>query len=153
MRVVGVEDRETAPRHRLDDDRLDGRELVQGVDAAQAQMVRGDIGDDNHVVAVVTEALAQDAAAPTSKTAKSTRGFCSTIRADFGPEASALMMSRSSMTTPSVEVIPTLWPRPLKMCAIIPRGRRLPVRPGHGDDRDPRRVPQAGRAGPRPAWR
>ena len=55
----------------------------------------------------------------TSKTAKSTRGFCSTIRADFGPLASARMTSRSSMTMPSVEVMPTLRPMPLKMCAII----------------------------------
>ena len=52
-------------------------------------------------------------------TAKSTRGFCSTIRADLGPEASALITSRSSITTPSVEVMPTLRPRPLKMWAII----------------------------------
>ncbi len=55
----------------------------------------------------------------TSNTAMSTRGFCSTIRALFGPEASALITRRSSMTTPSVEVMPTLRPRPLKMWAII----------------------------------
>src|SRR6476469_8644339 len=55
----------------------------------------------------------------TSKTAKSTRGFCSTIRALRGPEASALISSRSSMTTPSVEVMPTLRPMPLKMWEII----------------------------------
>src|SRR6185503_16271650 len=55
----------------------------------------------------------------TSKTAKSTRGFCSTMRALRGPDASALISSRSSMTTPSVEVIPTLRPIPLKMWLII----------------------------------
>ena len=65
----------------------------------------------------------------TSMTAKSTRGFCSTMRADFGPEASALMTSRSSMTTPSVEVIPTLRPRPLKMWAIIRDVVVLPLVP------------------------
>ena len=65
----------------------------------------------------------------TSMTAKSTRGFCSTIRADLGPEASALMTSRSSMTTPSVEVMPTLRPRPLKMWAIIRAVVVLPLVP------------------------
>ena len=55
----------------------------------------------------------------TSKTAKSTRGFCSTIRALRGPDASARISSRSSITTPSVEVIPTLRPMPLKMWLII----------------------------------
>ena len=44
----------------------------------------------------------------TSKTAKSTRGFCSTMRAERGPEASARISSRSSMTTPSVDVMDAL---------------------------------------------
>ena len=65
----------------------------------------------------------------TSNTAKSTRGFCSTIRADCGPEASDLITSRSSMTTPSVEVMPTLRPMPLKMCAIIRLVVVLPLVP------------------------
>ena len=65
----------------------------------------------------------------TSMTAKSTRGFMSTIRADFGPDASALMTSRSSMTTPSVEVMPTLRPKPLKMWAIIREVVVLPLVP------------------------
>ena len=65
----------------------------------------------------------------TSKTAKSTRGFCSTIRAERGPEASARITRRSSMTTPSVEVMPTLRPRPLKMWAIIRLVVVLPLVP------------------------
>ena len=65
----------------------------------------------------------------TSNTAKSTRGFCSTILAERGPEASALMTSRSSITTPSVEVIPTLRPMPLKMWAIIREVVVLPLVP------------------------
>ena len=77
----------------------------------------------------VAEALAQDSASATSKTAKSTRGFCSTIRADFGPLASARITSRSSITTPSVEVIPTLRPRPLNTCAIIRDVVVLPLVP------------------------
>ncbi len=65
----------------------------------------------------------------TSKTAKSTRGFCSTIRADRGPDASARITSRSSMTTPSVEVMPTLRPMPLKMWEIIREVVVLPLVP------------------------
>ena len=65
----------------------------------------------------------------TSKTAKSTRGFCSTIRADRGPDASERITSRSSMTTPSVEVMPTLRPMPLKMCEIIRDVVVLPLVP------------------------
>ena len=65
----------------------------------------------------------------TSNTAKSTRGFCSTIRADFGPDASARITRRSSMTTPSVEVMPTLRPMPLKMWAIIREVVVLPLVP------------------------
>ena len=55
----------------------------------------------------------------TSMTAKSTRGFCSTIRAERGPDASAFTTRRSSMTMPSVEVMPTWRPTPFMMCAII----------------------------------
>ena len=65
----------------------------------------------------------------TSNMAKSTRGFCSTILAERGPEASARMTSRSSITTPSVEVIPTLRPMPLKMWAIIREVVVLPLVP------------------------
>ena len=65
----------------------------------------------------------------TSNTAKSTRGFCSTIRADFGPLASDRITSRSSITMPSVEVMPTLRPIPLKTCAIIRDVVVLPLVP------------------------
>ena len=65
----------------------------------------------------------------TSKTAKSTRGFCSTIRAERGPDASARISSRSSMTTPSVEVMPTLRPMPLKTWLIIREVVVLPLVP------------------------
>ena len=50
-------------RHRLDDDGLDVGQLAERVDAAQAEVVAGDVGHDGHVVAVVAQALAQDAAA------------------------------------------------------------------------------------------
>ena len=55
----------------------------------------------------------------TSKTAVSTVGFWSTIWADFGPDMSPFLISRPSMTMPSVEVIPTRRPISLRMWAII----------------------------------
>ena len=45
------------------DDRLHLGELVDGVDALQAQVVGGDVGDDRDVVAGQADALEQDAAA------------------------------------------------------------------------------------------
>ena len=61
--VVGVEHGEPVARHRLDDDGLDVGELLEGVDAAHAEVVGRDVRDDGDVVAVVAQALAQDAAA------------------------------------------------------------------------------------------
>ena len=49
----------------------------------------------------------------------STVGFWSTIWADFGPDMSPFLISRPSMTMPSVEVIPTRRPISLRMWAII----------------------------------
>ena len=63
VRVVGVEDGGPRARHGLHDDALDVRQLADRVDPAEAQVVAGDVGHDGHVVAVVAEALAQDAAA------------------------------------------------------------------------------------------
>ena len=61
--VVGVEHRRPGARHRLDDHALDVGQLADRVDAAQAEVVAGDVGHDRDVVAVVAEALAQDPAA------------------------------------------------------------------------------------------
>ena len=50
-------------RHGLDEHALDVRQLAERVDAAEAQVVAGDVGHHRDVVAVVAEALAQDPAA------------------------------------------------------------------------------------------
>ena len=63
VRIIGVEDRGARPRDGLDHDALDVGQLADGVDAAQPEVVAGDVGDHRHVVAVVAEALAQDPAA------------------------------------------------------------------------------------------
>ena len=49
--------------HRLDQDGLHVGELLDGVDAAQAEVVGLHVEHHGHVVALVPEALAQDAAA------------------------------------------------------------------------------------------
>ena len=61
--VVGVEHCEPVARHGLDDDLLDLGELLEGVDAAHAQVVGRDVEHDRDVVALISQALAQDAAA------------------------------------------------------------------------------------------
>src|SRR3989337_1139585 len=66
----------------------------------------------------------------TSKTAVSTDGFCSTICADFGPDMSPRLMSRPSMTMPSVVVMPTRRPMSLRMWAIMRTVVVLPFVPG-----------------------
>ena len=63
QRVVGVEHRGPVARHRLDDHLLHLGQLLEGVDAAQAEVVAGHVEDHRDVVAVVAEALAQDSAA------------------------------------------------------------------------------------------
>src|SRR6188472_3826934 len=92
-------------------------------------MVGGDVRDHGDVVAVVAEALAQDAPRATSNTAVSTVGFWSTIWADFGPDMSPRFMSRPSTTMPSVDVIPTRRPISLRMWAIIRTVVVLPLVP------------------------
>ena len=62
-RIVGVEHGRARARHRLDEHGLDVRQLADRLDAAQTEVVAGDVGHDRDVVAVVAEALAQDAAA------------------------------------------------------------------------------------------
>ena len=63
QRIVGVEDRHPVARHRLHDDLLDAGQLLERGDAAQPEVVAGDVQHDGHVVALVAEPLAQDAAA------------------------------------------------------------------------------------------
>ena len=82
-------------------------------------MVGRHVEHDGDVVALVAQALAQDPASATSNTAVSTSGFWRTIDADFGPLMSPRRIGRPSMRMPSVLVIPTLRPMPLRMWLII----------------------------------
>ena len=62
-RVVAVEHRPAVLAGDPRDDGLDLGELVEGVDALQAEVVGGDVGDHRDVVAGQPDALEQDAAA------------------------------------------------------------------------------------------
>ena len=63
QRIVGIEYGKAVPRHRLHNDRFDICELVERVDAAEAQMISLDVQYDPHVVALIPQTFAQDAAA------------------------------------------------------------------------------------------
>jgi hypothetical protein len=62
-RVVGVEHGRPGARHGLHDDPLDGGQLAERRDAAEAQVVAGHVRHHRDVVAVVAQALPQDPAA------------------------------------------------------------------------------------------
>ena len=61
--VVGIEHRIAVARDGLDHHGLHVRELLQGVDAAQTEVVGRDVGDHRDIVAVIPQTLPQDAAA------------------------------------------------------------------------------------------
>ena len=63
QRVVGIEHGVSVAGNGLDGHRLDVGELLDGVDAAQAEVVGLHVEHDGDVVALVAEALAEDAAA------------------------------------------------------------------------------------------
>ena len=63
QRVVGVQHRRPITRHGLDHDLLDRGQLTHRGDAADSQVVAGDVEDDGHVIAVVAQPGAQNAAA------------------------------------------------------------------------------------------
>ena len=153
QRVVGVEDGVPVARHGLDDDGLDVGQLLDGVDAAQAEVVGLDVEDDGDVVALVAQALAQDAAAGDLEDrevdARVLQHHPGAARAGrVGPDQQPLVDDHAVGRGH-----PDLAAHPLEDVADHPRGRGLPVGAGDGHDRDPRRRHPAGRACRRPAWR
>ena len=139
QRVVGVEHREAVARHRLDDDGLDVGELLEGVDAAHAQVVGRDVRDHRDVVAVVAQPLAQDAAA----------GHLHDREVDAGVLQHHPRRARAGRVglhdQPLVDDDAVgrghadLAPDALHDVRDHPRRRRLAVGAGDGDDRHPRR--------------
>ena len=61
--IIGIEHGRAAARNGLDDHPLDGGELAQGMHLLESEVVAGHVEDDRHVVALVAEAFAEDAAA------------------------------------------------------------------------------------------
>ena len=142
-RVVGVEHGEPVARHRLDDDGLDVGELLEGVDAAHAEVVGRDVGDDGDVVAVVAQALAQDAAAGHLHD----REVDARVLQHHPGRARAGRVGAHDEALVDDDAVgrghPDLAAQALHDVGDHPRRRRLAVRAGHGDDRHARR--RAGR--------
>ncbi len=97
-RVVGVQNGPAGLRHRLDDHLLHGGELLERLHLAQSEMVA------RHVQHHARRRSARSRAprggcrrAPPRRSPCRPCGFCSTICADFGPDASTRFTSRSSM--------------------------------------------------------
>ena len=139
QRVVGVEDGVPVARHGLDQHRLDVGELLDGVDAAQSEVVGLDVEHDGDVVALVAEALAQDAAAgdledrevdPRVLQHHPRRARPGRVGPDQQPLVDHHAVGRRHAD---------LAAHALEDVADHPRGRGLPVGAGDGDDRDPRR--------------
>ena len=82
-------------------------------------MVAGDVGDHRDVVAVVAQALADDAAAGHLEDGHVDGRVLEDHLGRLRPRHVALLVRRPSMTMPSVEVIPTRRPISLKTWAII----------------------------------
>ena len=85
------------------------------VDFAQAEVVAfADVGHDGDVAAVEGQALAEDAAAGGFQHGRVDAGFMSTAAALCGPLQSPRSIRRPSMKMPSVQVMPTRRPVPLR---------------------------------------
>ena len=142
MRIVGVEHRGPGARHRLDDHALDVRELADRVDPAQAQVVAGDVRDDRHVVAVVAQALAQDAA-PGDLEHRRVHGRVLEHHLGRLRAAHVALLDQPPVDDDAVRRgHPDPPAHELEDVGDHPDRRRLAVRAGHREDRDP-----GGRAG------
>ena len=99
--------------HGLDHHLLDRGQLLEGVDAAQAEVVGADVEDHPDVVALsYLEAFAQDPAPGHLEHGEVDPGVLQHHPGRARPEASAVTTSRLSIRMPSVEVRPTWRPIP-----------------------------------------
>jgi hypothetical protein len=136
--VVGVEDREAVAGDGLHDDGLDVGQLLEGVDAAHAEVVGRDVGHDCHVVAVIAQALAQDAApGDLHHREVDARVLQHHPR---GPGARRVGLDDEALVDDDAvgRGHANLAPDSLEDVGDHPGGRRLAVRPGDGDDRHAR---------------
>ena len=136
--IVGIQDGNAIARHGLDDDLLHVGELLDAGDAAQAEVVAGDVEHDRHVVPLVAEALAQDPATRHLEHGEVHRRVLEHHGGGLRPGRIGLAHD------PAVDVDPVgagqadLAAHPLHDVRDHPGGRRLPVAAGDGHDRDAR---------------
>ena len=140
-RIVGVEHRVAFALHDRGDHALHVRELLDGVDAAQSEVVGGDVEHDADVASSKPSPARRMPPRAVSSTATSTVGFERMMLAENGPVMSPSITSRLPRYTPSVVVKPTTFSLYAEKMRDQPRRRRLAVRAGDGDDRDRRFAP------------
>jgi len=111
--------------------------LPDRIDAAEPEMVASDVGHDGHVVAVVAEPLAQDPAARDLED----RGIDGRVLEDhqrrLRPRHVALLDEPAIDHDAVGRGHPDAPTHQLQDVRDHPDGRRLPVRAGDRDDRDP----------------
>ncbi len=143
VRVVGIEDRRARARHGLDDDALDVGQLAERVDPAETEVVAGHVGHDRHIVPVVAEPLAQDPAAGDLEDRRVDGRVLEDHLGRLGARHVALLDQPPVDDDPVGRGHPDPPAHQLEDVGDHPDGRRLAVRAGHRDDRDPGR--RAGR--------
>ena len=110
-------------------------------------MVGGHVRHHGDVIAVVAEAFAQDAAAGDLEDRRVDGRVLEHHLGRLRPVMSPFLISRPSMTMPSVVVMPTRLPISLRMWATIRTVVVLPFVPVTRDDRDAGVASRAGTAG------
>ena len=138
QRIVRVEHRGPGTRHGLHQHALDVGQLRHRVDAVQAEVVGGHVGDHGHVVAVVAEALAQDAAARHLEHGRVHQRVLEHHLGRLRP-AHVALLDQPPVDDDAVRGGHAHPPaHQLEDVGDHPDGRRLAVGAGHGDDRDAR---------------
>ena len=134
-RVIGVEHGNPVARNGFDDHGLDVGELLDRVDATYAQVVGRHVGDHGDVVAVVAQPLAQDAAARHLHDGEVDPRVLQDHPGRLGPggvgfhdktfvDDDAIRRRHADLAADALHDV-----------RDHPRGRRLAVRAGDGDDR------------------
>ncbi len=137
--VVGVQDGPAGLGHRLHDHLLHGGELLEGIDLTQPEMVARHVQHDPHVVPPVAESLAEDAPARDLEDGHVDPRVLQDHLCRLRPRGVDALDEALVDVDPIRRGHPDLAAQPSEDVGDHPGRGGLPVRAGHGDDRDPRR--------------
>src|SRR4029079_19218359 len=139
-RIIGVQDGGAVTRYRFHDDLFDGRELFERLYLAEPEVIPRYVQHNGDVVPTIAESLSKDPAAGDLEHGEIDPGVlqdllrrswaaCVDLLREPVIDVDAVRRRHADLVTlPSHDV------------ADHPDGRRLAVRAGHRDDRDPRRA-------------